>query len=346
MRIPDFLFLGAMQKNLVCFIAGLTLLLGLVSCENEIDLLEEYREIPVIYGLIDPSTNTHYVRVQKAWLGEGNALVMGQQSDSMYYAQDDIKLTLEKLQSGSNTVITSEQFLPTTDFPKDEGLFTEQGHYIFRLNTPNALDPDNQYRLRFENLKTGKVVTATTRIIFPIVFNAFNNSVKVNLANINPYQIRFGSPKWGRVFGLIMRIKYNEIDSISLNVRQRTVDYKLKNINTLSVNGGEDMTFFLKGEEIFRYMGAVIGPPQGSYKRILSSFKADYLFTCGTDELYNYIQVNSPNNVVNYVPTFTNLSDGRGLFTCRYTTRVNDVAFNDLTLDSILNGRYTSVIFR
>lgn len=335
-----------MLKNLLSFVSALTLLLAVASCDNEIDLLEDYKEIPVIYGLIDPGSNTHYVRVQKAWLGEGNALVMGQQSDSIYYAQDDIKLTLEKLQTGSNAVITSEQFLPTTDFPKQEGLFTEQGHYVFKLSTTNALDPDNSYRLRFENLKTGKVVTANTRIIYPIVFNAFNNSVKVNLANINPYQIRFGSPKWGRVFGLIMRIKYNEIDSISLNIRQRSIDYTLKNINSLSVNGGEDMIFFLKGEEIFRYMGAVIGPPQGAYKRILSSFKADYLFTCGTDDLYNYIQINSPNNVVNYIPTFTNLSDGRGLFTCRYITRVNDVSFNDLTLDSILNGRYTSVIFR
>lgn len=335
-----------MTKHLLYILLAITAVSGLVSCENEIDLLEDYREIPVIYGLIDPATNTHYVRVQKAWLGEGNALVMGQQTDSIYYRQDDVKLTLEKLQTGTGNVLTTEQFLPTTDIPKEEGLFTEQGHYLFRLSNAAALNPDNLYRLRFENLKTGKVVTATTRIIFPILFNAFNNSVKVNLANINPYQIRFGSPKWARVLGLIMRIKYSELDTISLNIRQRSVDYKIKNITTLSVNGGENMTFLLKGDEIFRYMGAAIGPRQGSYKRILSSFRADYLFTCGTDDLYNYIQINSPANTANYVPAFTNLTDGRGLFTCRYTTSVNDVAFNDLTLDSILNGRYTSIIFR
>ncbi len=335
-----------MSNKLLCILACFGLALGFTSCENDIDLLEDYREIPVIYGLINPNESVQYVRVQKAYLGEGNALVMAQESDSIYYNPADIKLSLEKVSVGANTVISSEDFSVTTDIPKEEGLFTDEDHYLFKLSTPSGLDDNYYYRIRFENLKSGKVVTASTRIIEPMLFSAFGSSVKVNLANVNPYQIRFGSPKWGRVYGLIMRIKYNEYDTISLTYDTLQVDYKLKNITSLGTNGGEQLTFALKGEEIFKFMGSAIGPQQGSKKRVLNSFRADYLFTAGTDDLYNYIQINSPNNVVSYVPAFTNLSDGRGLFTCRYTTLVTNVQFNELTLDSILNGQYTNIIFK
>ncbi|MFN8154231.1 MAG: hypothetical protein U0Y08_08080 [Bacteroidia bacterium] len=335
-----------MSKNLFYFLICLGSCLGLASCDNEVDLLEDYREIPVIYGLINPSDTVQYVRVQKAYLGEGNALVMAQVADSIYYDPNQITLSLEKLTIGANTVVNTQTFSTTTEFPKEEGLFTDDGHYLFKLATPTGIDDNYYYRLRFRNQQTGKEVTATTRIIEPMQFASFNNSVKVNLANPNPYQIRFNSPKWGRVFGLIMRIKYNEYDTVSLSYETKYVDYKLKNVSTLGVNGGEQMTFFLKGDEIFRFMGSAIGPQQGSRKRVLNSFRADYLFTAGTDELYNYIQINSPANVTNYIPAFTNLSDGRGIFTCRYTTHVDDVAFNELTLDSILNGQYTNIIFK
>lgn len=335
-----------MSTKLFLFLACLGICFGFSSCENDIDLLEDYREIPVIYGLINPTDTVQYVRVQRAFLGEGNALVMAQESDSIYYNPADIKVSLEKLTIGANTVISTQDFFVTTDIPKDEGLFTDEDHYLFKLSTPTGLDDNYYYRIRFENMTTGKVVTASTRIIEPMLFPAFSNSVKVNLANVNPYQIRFGSPKWGRVYGLIMRIKFNEYDTLALTYDSLQVDFKLKNITSLGTNGGEQMAFALKGEEIFKFMGSAIGPQQGAKKRVLSSFRADYLFTAGTDDLYNYIQVNSPNNVVNYVPAFTNLSDGRGLFTCRYTTRVNNVQFNELTLDSILNGQYTKIIFK
>lgn len=335
-----------MSNKLFCLLAALGLLLGFSSCETDVDLLEDYREIPVIYGLINPNDSVQYVRVQRAYLGEGNLLVMAQVPDSIYYNPADIKLSLEKVSIGANTVISTEDFSVTTEIKKDEGLFTNDGHYLFKLSTPNGLDDNYYYRIRFENIATGKVVTASTKIIEPMTFSAFSNSVKVNLANVNPYQIRFSSPKWGRIFGLIMRIKFNEYDTISLALDTVHVDYKLKNITSLGTNGGEQLAFALKGEDIFKFMGSAIGPQNGSKKRILSSFRADYLFTSGTDDLYNYIEINSPNNVVSYVPSFTNLSDGRGLFTCRSTNSVNGVQFNELTLDSILNGQYTKIIFK
>jgi hypothetical protein len=339
------LYFWAMLKNIKHFLLFSLVALTIVACENDVDLLEEYQEIPVIYGLIDPSVKTHMVRVQRAFLGEGNALLMAQNPDSILYDTANIRLYLEKLPFGSTTPTLIESFSPYYGVVKEEGLFTDQDHYVFRLESPNSIDVNAQYRLRFENIATGKKVTSTTRIIEPIIFSTFNNTTKVNLANPNPYQLRFSSPKYGREFGLIMRVKYLEMDTLSLAIEQKSVDYKLDNLVSRTVAGGEEMIFFLRGNDIFRYLGSAIGPASGSKKRILNSFKADYLFTVGTDDLYNYIKINAPSNTANFVPEFTNMSEGRGLFTCRYKTQVSDVVFNDLTYDSLLNGVYTKQIF-
>jgi hypothetical protein len=61
----------------------------LTSCDNDLDVLEEYTEIPVIYGLINPASTTFEIRVQKAFLGAGNALLMAQETDSTYYNPSD-----------------------------------------------------------------------------------------------------------------------------------------------------------------------------------------------------------------------------------------------------------------
>ena len=74
-----------MLKNIKHFLLFSLVALTIVACENDVDLLEEYQEIPVIYGLIDPSVKTHMVRVQRAFLGEGNALLMAQNPDSILY---------------------------------------------------------------------------------------------------------------------------------------------------------------------------------------------------------------------------------------------------------------------
>lgn len=68
--------------KLLLFLSVSTVFYG---CNNELDIIDDYRETPVIYGLLNLSDSIQYVRVQKAYLGEGNALLMAQYSDSIYY---------------------------------------------------------------------------------------------------------------------------------------------------------------------------------------------------------------------------------------------------------------------
>jgi len=310
------------------------------SCDNELDILEDYKEIPIIYGLINPSSTTHQIRVQKAYLGVGNALLMAQNSDSLYYDTAIVKLYLEKLNLGS--VIQSYQFQPQNS-SKNEGLFTDQNHYIFSLSN-TRLDPNALYRLRFQNIQSGKVVTATTRIIEPIFQKTLSSTTRINLADDDPYKIRFNSSKYGKMYGLIMRIRYTETKKLTQAITLKYEDYLLPFTTSRTTSGGEELFFLLDGPSIFQFLGTKI-KTDTTVTRRLQDFKSDFLFTAGTDDFYNYVQINAPNNTVNFIPDFTNLSEGKGIFTCRLDTTITAIQFNEVTYDSLVNGKYTRHIF-
>lgn len=312
------------------------------SCENDLDILEDYKEIPIIYSLVNPSSSTHYVRVQKAFLGAGNALLMAQESDSLYYDTSKVRVYLEKL--SFNTVIQTHQFYPDYTQFKAEGLFTDNNHYVFRLENVR-LDPTAQYQLRFHNIESGLIVTGKTRIIEPIYQKTLVPTTRVNIADDDPYKIRFNSSKYGKMYGLIMRIRYTETKKLTQAITTKYEDFRLPYLTSLTLNGGQELSFLLDGKSIYQFLGSRIKVDTTVTRRLVD-FKSDFIFTSATDDFYNYIQINSPNNTVNFIPDFTNLSSGKGLFTCRLDTIIPGISFNDLSYDSLLNGTYTNHIFQ
>src|ERR1044072_3856815 len=75
------------------------------SCSTDIDLLENYKPITVVYGLLDVHDNVQYIKINKAFLGEGNALVMAQQSDSINYKPGELTVQLQQLNPSTGEVL-------------------------------------------------------------------------------------------------------------------------------------------------------------------------------------------------------------------------------------------------
>ena len=54
----------------------------LEACEEDFDITASYKDVTVVYGLLDLGDDTTYLRINKAFLGDGNALLMAQVEDS------------------------------------------------------------------------------------------------------------------------------------------------------------------------------------------------------------------------------------------------------------------------
>ena len=127
-------------------------LLVLISCNNDLEINENWKDIPVIYGILNPGSDEnidnisgsgrnydHYVRVQKSFLGDGSALTYTQVSDSIYYDPDNIDVWLELVDSESGEsdgpfyleYISPEESI-SIDI-KDDGIFNSSSHMLYKI---------------------------------------------------------------------------------------------------------------------------------------------------------------------------------------------------------------------
>lgn len=302
--------------------------------------MDDYRETPVIYGLLSASDTVQYVRVQKAYLGEGNALLMAQNSDSIYYDKNDISLHLVELVNG--VFMQTIPMIAVDTLPKNEGLFVNYPHLIYGIQGL-TLNQDATYKLVFENKKTGKTVTGSTGLVGNLEVPTVLAFPKINLASENPLPIKIFPVKNGKVYGLHVIFNYAEKKrSDPGNIYQyKSIDFKFSDIINTNVNSTQTLNFLMQGDAFYSFIGAHV-PKDSSLKRPAIFTTMDFVFTIGAEDFYIYYSVNQPSsNLTQSVPDFTNLSDGKGIFSSRNKTVFYDIGLNGPSTDSLVSGRFT-----
>ena len=67
----------------------------LYSCEEDFEINAPYQDITVVYGLIDQGQDTIFLKINKAFLGDGNVLEMAKIEDSSEYV-NGLEATIEE----------------------------------------------------------------------------------------------------------------------------------------------------------------------------------------------------------------------------------------------------------
>jgi len=77
------------------YLAFCSLLVFLLSaCDNELNVIEDRKDIPVVYGFLTASDTAQYIRLEKAFVDPTtSALDLAKIPDSLYY--DDELVTVE-----------------------------------------------------------------------------------------------------------------------------------------------------------------------------------------------------------------------------------------------------------
>lgn len=68
----------------ISFLSFIASLLFLVSCHPEVELFADYKEVPVVYGLLDAEADTNFILIKRAFLAE-NAMHYAAIPDSTSY---------------------------------------------------------------------------------------------------------------------------------------------------------------------------------------------------------------------------------------------------------------------
>ncbi len=128
----------------------------LEGCEVEFSPNAEWKNVPVVYCLLDQDDDTTWVRVERCYLGEGSIYSYSSIRDSVIYPQGSISVALLAYKDG--TLKDSLPFIYTTR-DRDSGSFASDNMPLYYCYTKNRLNQDYSYVLNVRKADGTLLVT-------------------------------------------------------------------------------------------------------------------------------------------------------------------------------------------
>jgi hypothetical protein len=327
----------------IILIPCLALLLGIIACSTDFDINAPAKDITVVFGLLDPGDSAHYVKITKAFIGNQDAIVMAQDPANSSYGTA-LNVTVEEYTNGSLT--HTYGCTPTIIHNKEAGTFYYPDQEVYVFTDP--ISAYSSYKLIIENKESGKIVTAETGLIndFSIVqpyYNAFATLHEISFVSPNGQYINNSETKWksaknGRLYEPAFRFNYREVDLTTLDTVDKHVDWKLNSVKSQNLDGGEELTMTYSAESFYSYIGSSISV-DGNKKRIIGP--VDYIISVGGEDLSTYIDLNRPSNtIIQERPAYTNISNGIGIFSCRFN-KSRSYTLSAFSVEKLIHGDYT-----
>jgi len=324
---------------LLLFIASLFV----CSCSTDFDINAEKKEIAIVYGLLDQNDTAQYVKITRAFLGEENALEMAVDPTLSSYG-DDIVVTVTQIHNGNEVKVFNLEKRIVSN--KDSGLFYSPVQEVYRFIPYPAMAVNDSFRLKVVNTVTGNIATASTCLIHDFsITKPFYNPDSPQLGLVGPslnYSVNeaaWKTGKNGRVYEPMFRFHYREVNISTLDTTDKYVDWRLTKLTSEKLDGGEEMVLDYSTEDFYKNIGIKV-PVNNNVVRIIG--KVDFMVSAGGDELNTYINLNRPSTtIVQERPLYTNIANGLGIFSCRYTKK-NSYNLTALSVHKLITGEYTS----
>jgi len=292
-----------MKNSAVKILYFFFLVCSILSCSKEIDLLDDYKDIPIIYGVIDAEDSISYIRIQKAYLSDGNIYESAQIADSNLYSY---KLDV-KIQSGNQSII----FDTITIDNKDSGLFFTPRTQMYYAVTKDLLNINQTIELEVSNPVTGNVATSSavlpdaSGIVFthPVYFISFESDTRVDFKTLEGI----------RIYQLCMRFHYMEmLPNDSSTCVYKYTDWMFNFQKSRTLYGGEMISFPVKSASFYANLMNTI-PPADELERYHGMI--ELIVYTSEESLYSYYESELPSNsVVMHKVQFTNIDNGFGVF--------------------------------
>ncbi|MEM6318858.1 MAG: hypothetical protein AAF960_14395 [Bacteroidota bacterium] len=312
------------------------------ACSNELELNAPAKEIPIVYGLLSPSDDVHYIRVERAFIDEQtSALELAQRPESLYF--DDVSVTLTN-QTSDQTFNLEEVDGRQFGLERTDGIFATAPNILYRItNDEIQLQAGTSYELtiRQPNSET-PLATASTTILGDLRLNrplAVDQKSPLRILPSNDLTIVWGADETAKIFDVTMLINYEEFNpnDASLLV-EKTIAWPMER-SRIAVDGPNRIE--PEGSEFYAFLRASI-EENPNVQRIIRS--VDFQIDAGGEELLNYINVGSANTGITsaqLVPTYTNLSSGLGIFASRNSILVKGFPLDNQTKEELRTNELT-----
>jgi hypothetical protein len=323
------------------------------SCNEKINLIGDFTETAVVYGLLDKSDSIHFIKINRAFIGPGNSLEIAQIPDSNYFNQVDATVT--EFINGSE-VREWELKDSTIENKETGGVFyaPTQKVYYFKtktckadgtqqLNSPlpsdllNSLNGLAKYKLKISVNGGEFEVYGETEIVGAVSTSAELQNFRFDfIENTGEYaqsgiSTTIGNPVLGKCYivNTSLEVNFEEIIQSTLEVNTKTFKW---NLGESEIEPGSSKSFTMNGQTFYDLIKSNVTANPLITKRRMKSIKV--ISIGGSQDLSNYMAVNKPSSsLAQNKPTFTNLTatgDHRviGIFSSRYTRTTEKLYIN------------------
>ena len=323
--------------TLYCFV------LVLDSCSTKVDLYAEYKDIPIVYAMLNPKSDTNYVKITRAFCGSNDNFINANDvaliADSSNYPGKldahivELKSSHDNYYEPTGRIIALDTI---TLHGKETGVFYAPDQTFYYTTEPfNTGKNGVKYKYRLVVVKPdGDSLTAKTGMVGNEDFSILTGGVGFQMAHTNNVRkIIFKADGFASLYEVSFQFNYLEQKagqgtkkkSISRSFGTRTIDefHKLE---------GTGNCYYLEYSEnwLFDALAYAIGgdtivdPNHPNVIRYTDDFVIS--ISAASDDLAYYyiasqVQANSP---MSLVTTYTNIEGGYGLFSSR--TKIERVA--------------------
>jgi len=326
------------MRNYKLILLGIIFIPVLYSCKKELKVNADWKDVTVVYGLLDQIDTIHYIKITKAFLGSGDAMEFAKIPDSSNYPD---KLDVQVEEWNGSTLLNTWTCDTVTIHNKEAGdsifYFPDQLVYYFR----GDLSSENQYKLNITNKQTGKIVSSQTMMIYPFTIEKPNSFLPVNYVPGLKVELKWYSAKNGKRYQIALRFHY--LESLKSDTSQKSfnaIDWVIfSNIQSLNNQGGELLDYYFPADGFYSFLGSHI-PVNPDVNRAARS--VDYIFSVASDDLNTYMEVTEPSyGIIQERPAFSNITNGIGLFSSRTVVLIDSLRLRQETLDQLRVNQYT-----
>lgn len=311
--------------------------LMLTACDNELVVTDQWKDIPVIWALVNKSDTAHYIRVEKAYLDPTtSAEDIARIPDSLYY--DNAIVTLKRISTGQVFTLTRVDG-NLEGYPRDTGTFAEMPNFLYKIkaNQINLVVGEDYEFALVRNDIPDPILGKTVILPSPVLRNPSAGSL-LSFRQNNTFNFRWDEIEEAGLYDLKMRFHYLEKnDTTGGQFLPQSIEWTLaKNL--------KDHEHPMDGAEFYNSIKARIKPATGA-ERIFQG--VDIIVWCGGVELAEFVTITQANTGITStqeVPGYTNLTptgEAIGIFTSRNLSQNKGFQLTNQSLDSLKNGSIT-----
>ena len=331
-----------MKRTFLTFFVITLIALFFNSCSTDVDLYAEYKHITVVYGLLDYKKDTNYVKINKAFLGPGNALDIALIADSCNYpGKLNAKIKEYRASAmGNNYQLVREFPLDTiTIHNKEQGIFYAPDQKVYYTTEKVHSDTkEHKYRYALEIDRGDTILTSQTDVVGGNVYNitssVLNFATNTDLGYVN--WIPFPNAV---VYEVIVTFNWMEQkpgqDTVFRNMKWSLGTYSESDLNL--DNGQLKLSY--KTSNFYNALGATLGADTLDQRvdRFIGTYPLSITIAAGGLELYNFISVNGPSSsIVQTIPEYTNINGGYGVFSSRNMVEKKEVRMSSQSFTGLV----------